>query len=136
MAAEAATTEATDVARVAAMVMKAAHAVGSEVEAEAIVEAAEMVVVQTMQVEGLAAAQEEIVSAVQAMGWGEAEAAIMEVVQTVIMEATEAVGQESDWLWEFQMAVEGAHRIVLKAAALEQSEAAAEEDEMAAEAAT
>ena len=42
------------------MVVKAAHAV----DAEAIVEAAEMVVVQAMQVEGLAAAQEEIVSAV------------------------------------------------------------------------
>ena len=56
-------------------------------EAEGIVEAAKMVVVQTMQVEGLAATQEEIVSAVQAMGWGEAEAAIMEVVQTVVMEA-------------------------------------------------
>ena len=91
---------------------------GSEVEAQAIVEAAEMVVVRTMQVEGLAAAQEEIVSAVQAMGWGEAEAAIMEVVQTVIMEAAETVGQEPDWLWEVQMAVlEGAHQIVAKAAA-------------------
>ena len=55
-------------------------------------EAAEMVVVQTMQVEGLAAAREEIVSAVQAMGWAEAEAVVMEVVQTVIMEATEALG--------------------------------------------
>ena len=42
------------------MVMEAAHAV----EAEAIVEAAKMVVVQAMQVGGLAAAQEETVSAV------------------------------------------------------------------------
>ena len=50
-----------------------------------------MVVVQTMQVEGLAAAREEIVLAVHAMGWAEAEAAIMEVVETVIMEAAEAV---------------------------------------------
>ena len=92
------------------MVMKAAHAV----EAEAIVEAAEMVVVQTMhaQVEGLAAAQEEIVSAVQEMGWGEA--VIMEVVQIVIMEAAKAAGQEPDWLREVKMAVlDRAHQIVV-----------------------
>ena len=68
------------------------------------------------------------------MGWAEAEAAIMEVVQTVIMEAAEAVGQGPDWLWEVQMAaLEGAHQIVVKASALEQGEAAAEDDEMAAE---
>ena len=35
----------------------------------------------------MASAQEEMLSAVQAMGWGGAEAAIMEVVQTVVMEA-------------------------------------------------
>ena len=55
----------------------------------------------------------------------EVEATITEVVQTVVMEAAEAVGQESDWFWEIQIAVlKGAHQIVVKAAALEQSEAA------------
>ena len=43
----------------------------------------------------------------------------MKVVETVIVEAAEAVGQEPDWLWEVQRAVlEGAHEIVVKAAAL------------------
>ena len=84
----------------------------------------------------MAVARGEIVSAVQAMGWGEAEAAIMEVAQTVIMEAAEIVGQEPwpDWLWEVQMAVlEGAHQIVVRAAALEQSEAVAQDESGAAE---
>ena len=69
------------------------------VQLQLVVEATKMVVVKAMQVEGLAVARGEIVSVVQAMGWGEAEAAIMEVVQTVIMEAAEAVGRESAWLW-------------------------------------
>ena len=42
------------------------------------------------------------------------------------------MGRELKWLGEFQMLVlEGAHQIVVKAATLEQSEAATKDDEMA-----
>ena len=55
--------------------------------------------VQAMQVEGLAAAQAEIASAAQEMGWDEAEAAIMAVVQTVVMEEAELVGHGAGAQW-------------------------------------
>ena len=51
--------------------------------------AAEIVVVESMQVGGMEAARGNIAGAVQAMGWGATEAAIMDVVQTMVGEGGE-----------------------------------------------
>ena len=79
-AAEAEATEA--MAPVSTAIMKAVKKLGTEAEEEAVRRAAELVVVEAMQVEGISleAARAQIADVMQAMGRYAAEAAIMEVV--------------------------------------------------------
>ena len=68
-------------------VMKAARNMGTAAEKEAVRQAAEAVVAETMQVGDMEEALAEIEDAVQAMGWAAAELVIMNVAQEVLQGA-------------------------------------------------
>ena len=71
---------------VQAKVVMAASRMGTEAEGGEVRQAAEVVVVEAMQVGSIEAARAEVADAVKAMGWGVVEAAIMEVVQALVGE--------------------------------------------------
>jgi hypothetical protein len=76
---------------VQAAIVRAASRMGTEAEDGDVWQAAEVVVVEAMQVGSIEAARAEVADAVNAMGWGATEAAIMEVVQTLVDEGGEYI---------------------------------------------
>ena len=64
---------------VQAAIMRAASWMGTEAEGGDVRQAAEVVVVEAMQVGSIEAARAEVADAVKAMGWGATEATIMKV---------------------------------------------------------
>ena len=75
---------------VEAAIVRAALESGAKAESMAVRRAAEIVVVESMQVGDMEAARGEIAGAVHAMGWGATKATIMEVVQTMVGEREES----------------------------------------------
>ena len=102
-----------------ATIIRAARASGAEAGNMAVRRAAEVVVLESMQVGDMEAARSrgEIAGAVQAMGWVAATAAIMEVVQKMFDEGGEPVSTTLGVdLSELQVAIVGAaHAVVVDA---------------------
>ena len=105
---------ATEGSKVSGTVVRAARASGTEAVNMAVRRAAEIVVVESMQIGDMEAARGEIAGAVQAIGWVAATATIM-MVQTMVVEGGESASATLGVdLGELQVAIVGvAHAVVV-----------------------